>query len=178
MGLFLNERGQVFREVMPLAMRNLAIAQNRDREQYRRVRGSGWDRPMVSFKVGDYVLVGRQTKGTLDISTHPGVLQVTEVRSAGVLEFQGSDGVRICEQVKNVAHCPVPVLDPVVDTSLVTRVDPIHCQQCGRRSGESRTVLCDVCNVGYHISGALRQHWTMCQPGGGHVSVMLWGREH
>ena len=40
-GLFLNERGQAFREVMPLAMRNLAIAQNKDREQYRRVRGSG-----------------------------------------------------------------------------------------------------------------------------------------
>ena len=41
LGLFLNERGQVFREVMPLAMRNLAIAQNRERKQYRRVRGSG-----------------------------------------------------------------------------------------------------------------------------------------
>ena len=69
LGLFPNERGQVFREVMPLAMRNLAIAQNRDREQYRRVRGSGWDRPKPSFKVGDFVLVGRQTKGTLDIAT-------------------------------------------------------------------------------------------------------------
>ena len=61
----------------------------------------------LDLKVGDYMLVGRQTKGTPDISTHSGVLQVTEVRSTGVLELQGSDGVRICEQVKNVAHCPV-----------------------------------------------------------------------
>ena len=151
LGLFLNKRGQVFREVMPLAMRILAIAESRDREQYRRVRRSGWNRPKVSFKVGDYVVVGRQLKGTLDISTHPGVLQVTKVRSTGVLELQGSDGVRISEQVKNVAHCPVLVLDPVVNTGLVMRVDPIHFQQCGRRSGESKMVLCDVCNVGYHI---------------------------
>ena len=50
LGLFLNERGQVFREVMPLAMRNLAITQNRDREQYWRVRGSGWDRPMSTSR--------------------------------------------------------------------------------------------------------------------------------
>ena len=104
LGLFVNERGHVFREVMPLAMRNLAIAQDRDREQYRRVRGGGWDSPKVSLKVGDYVLVVRQTKGTLDISTHPRVLQVTRVRSTGVLELQGSDGVWICEQMKNVAH--------------------------------------------------------------------------
>ena len=95
--------------------------------------------------------MGRQTLGTLDISTHPGVLQVTEVRSTRVLELRGSDGVRICGQVKNVAHFPVPVLDPVVDMGLVERVDPIHCQHCGRRSGESKMVLCDVCNVGYHI---------------------------
>ena len=150
--MFLNERGQTFREVMPLAMCNLAIAQNRDREQYRRVlTGSGSDRPKVSFKVGDYVLVGRRTKGTLDIATHPGVLQVSEVRNAGVMELIRSDGVRITEQVKNVAHCPVPVLDPVVDTGLVERVGPIHCQHCGRRSGEAKVVLCDVCNVGNHI---------------------------
>ena len=86
-----------------------------------------------------------------DIATHPGVLQVSEVRSAGVLVLRGSDGVRITEQVKNVAHCSVPVLDLVVDTGLVERVEPIHCQQCGRRSGEANMMLCDVCNVGYHI---------------------------
>ena len=33
--IFLNERGQAFKRVMPLAMRNLAIAQQRDKERYR-----------------------------------------------------------------------------------------------------------------------------------------------
>ena len=53
---FLNQRGQAFKKVMPLAMRNLAIAQQRDMERYRLVRGAGWDRPKASFKPGDYVI--------------------------------------------------------------------------------------------------------------------------
>ena len=43
------------------------------------------------------------------------------------------------------------VLDLVVDTGLVERVDPIHCQECGKRDDAPKMVLCDVCNVGYHI---------------------------
>ena len=38
---FLNTRGEAFKRVMPLAMRNLAIAQQRDKERYRLVRGGG-----------------------------------------------------------------------------------------------------------------------------------------
>ena len=57
MEVFLSERGQLFRRVMPLAFRNLAIAQQRDIERYRLVRGGGWDRPKASFKPGDYVLL-------------------------------------------------------------------------------------------------------------------------
>ena len=39
--VFLNERGQFYRKVMPLAMRNLAIAQQRDKLRYRLVREGG-----------------------------------------------------------------------------------------------------------------------------------------
>ena len=46
---FLDKRGQAFKMVMPLAMRNLAIAQQCDTERYRLVRGGGWDRPKASL---------------------------------------------------------------------------------------------------------------------------------
>ena len=49
---FLDRRGHAFKRVMPLAMRNIAIAQQRDIERYRRVRGGGWDRPKASFAPG------------------------------------------------------------------------------------------------------------------------------
>ena len=38
---FLDRRGQTFKQVMPLAMRNIAIAQQRDIKCNRRVRGGG-----------------------------------------------------------------------------------------------------------------------------------------
>ena len=55
--LFLSERGQLFQRVMPLAFRNLTIAQQRDIEIYKLVMGGGWDRPKASFQPGDYVLL-------------------------------------------------------------------------------------------------------------------------
>ena len=43
--LELKNRGAVLRHVMPLAMRNLAIAQRRDKERFRHVRGGGYVKP-------------------------------------------------------------------------------------------------------------------------------------
>ena len=62
---YLDARGNAFQEVMPLAMRNLAIAQHRDKARFRRVRGGtgGWDRPKTEVKEGDFVLLKRQVLG-------------------------------------------------------------------------------------------------------------------
>ena len=57
MRVFLDHRGQTFKRVMPLAMRNLAIAHQRDVERYRHVRAGVWDRPKTTFAPGDYVLL-------------------------------------------------------------------------------------------------------------------------
>ena len=83
--VFLDRRRQAFRKVMPLAMRNLAIAQQRDKERYRVVRGGGWDRPKASFKAGDYVLLKQKRKNTLDVLARPHILRVVEVEDSGVV---------------------------------------------------------------------------------------------
>ena len=59
---FLNLRGKAFKRMTPLAMRNLAIAKQKDMERYRLMRGGGWDRPKASFKPGDYVMVHQRKK--------------------------------------------------------------------------------------------------------------------
>ena len=43
--LGLAHRGAILQQVMPLAMRNLAIAQQRDKDRFRHVRGGKYDRP-------------------------------------------------------------------------------------------------------------------------------------
>ena len=74
---FLEERGKLYQEVMPLAMRNLAIAQQRDRHHYFKVHDR-YDRPNAAYHPDEFVYVKRQTKGTLDIATHPQILQITK----------------------------------------------------------------------------------------------------
>ena len=105
---FLDCRGQAFKMVMPLAMRNIAIAQQRDIERYRRVRGGGWDRPKAFFAPGDDVMI-RQMKGmTL---ARPHVLRIVEIRPNGAVIMEQSDAARREEQIKNIAHRPLPILD-------------------------------------------------------------------
>ena len=111
MQVFLSTREQTFRRVMPLAMRNLAIAQLRQKERYNLVRGGEWAKPKASFAVGDYVMVMRKTENTLQASAHPHVLSIVELRASGVVILEGSDAPRCTKQMKDVAHCPLPILD-------------------------------------------------------------------
>ena len=86
---FQDRRGQIFKRVMPSAMRNIAIAQQRDIERYRRVRGGGWDRPKAKFAPGDYVLL-RQAKHTaLEPIARPHVLRIVEIRPSGYWYWRG-----------------------------------------------------------------------------------------
>ena len=146
--MFLDKRGQAFREVMPLAMRNLAIAQQRDKELYKLVRGGSWDRPKASFNAGDNVLLKQKKKHTLDVSVRPHILRVVEVRDSGVAVVEGSDAARIEEQVKNLAHNPLPVLN--TNPERFDRSTTLACRSCGRRNEGRFMLLCDTCNKGYH----------------------------
>ena len=111
MEVFLSQRGQTFRRVMPLAMRNIAIAQQRDKERYSLVRGGSWARPKASFEPGDYVMVRKVKPTALEALAAPHVLRIVELRRSGIVVLEGSDGARCTKQMKDVAHCPLPILD-------------------------------------------------------------------
>ena len=136
---------------MPLAMRNLAIVQQRDKERYRLVRGGGWDRPKLTFKPGDYVLMKQVQEDTLDVLARPHILRVVEIKPSGVAVLEGSDAARVEEQVKNIAHSQLPILDHNTYPERFCRGPTLHCRVCGLRSRGSKMVLCDTCNHGYHI---------------------------
>ena len=128
---FLNTRGETFKRVMPVAMRNLAIAQQRDKERYRLVRGDGWDRPKATLQPGNYVMIRQVTKNTLQAPSRPHVLRIVEVKESGVVLMEGSDAARCEEQVKNVAHCPLPILDTTMYLARYYRGPSVHCRVCG-----------------------------------------------
>lgn len=86
---------------MSRTMRNVAISQQRDKKRYRLVHGGGLDRPEVTFKAGDYVLLKQQTSSTLDAPARPHILRVVEIKPSGVAVLNGSDVARIEEYMLN-----------------------------------------------------------------------------
>ena len=104
--VLLDARVQAFKRVMPLAMRDLVIAQQRDKKRYRLVRGGGWDKPKATFKARDYVLLKQHTTSTLDALARPHILSVVEIRPTRVAMLEGRDMAWIEEQINNIAHNP------------------------------------------------------------------------
>ena len=136
---------------MPLAMRNFAIAQQRDIERYKRVRGGGWDRPKAKFEPGDYVMLKQAKHTALEPIARPHVLRVVEIRPSGAVVMEGSDAARREEQIKNIAHCPLPILDTNMYPERYFRGPSLHCFVCGTRHRATKMVICDKCNAGCHI---------------------------
>ena len=73
-------------QVMPLAMRNLAIAQEGDKNGFRLVQGGAYDRPKAKFQLGEYFLliknknININKKRSLQPSVHLHILRNMEVR--------------------------------------------------------------------------------------------------
>ena len=149
--MFLNQKGQTFKMAMPLAMHNLAIAQQRNVERYRHVRGGGWDRPKTTFTPRDYVMLKQETKHTLKPPAYPHVLRILEMRPSGVVVLEGSNAARCSRQLKDVAHCPLPIVDTRLYRGRYYWGPSVHCQVCERRGDGPKTVLCNKCKEGYHL---------------------------
>ena len=157
MQVFLNNRGQAFKRVMPLAMRNLAIAQQRQKERYQLVRGGSWHKPKASFQVGDYVMVKREIKHTMEAKTHPHVLRIFELRPSGIVVLEGSDAARCTKLVKDIAHCPLPIEDTRLHPGRYYRGKSQSCRGCGLTDKDRSTAICDGCQQTYHM-------WCMEKP--------------
>ena len=150
--LDLEKRTADLKEVMPLAMRNMAISQQRDEERFRHVRGGKWDRPKVKFVVGEYVMLRQKKAHTLMPSVRPHILRIVELRAAGVVILQGRDGTTISHQTSQIARCSVPISDKKIYPELFVKTGSVHCEVCGSKAKEAIMVMCELCNKGYHTT--------------------------
>lgn len=108
---------------MPMAMRNLAIAQQRDQNRYCNIRGGGWARPKATFAVGDSVMLQQPKGDTLDPTIRPHILRILELRSSSVAVLQGNDGATVAHLLTKLAHCFVPVSDTNIYPETYERTD-------------------------------------------------------
>ena len=153
MQTFVSERGQLFKRVMPLAFRNLAIAQQRDKERYSLVRGKGWDRPKAKFQPSDYVLLKQHTKNCMLPLARPHILRVVELRPSGVAVLEGRGAARCQRQVKDIAHNPIPILDHNLQQIVSTRAPRCNAE-CAVAEPKAPRWCCAIGAIKATTSGA------------------------
>ena len=66
---------------------------------------------MGSSKGIIFVLLKQETAHSLEPPAYPHVLRIVEIRPTGIAILEGSDAARCSRQLKDVAHCPLPILD-------------------------------------------------------------------
>jgi hypothetical protein len=173
-----SQRAELFRRTMPLAMENLAIAQQRDTQRYAKIRGGGYRPRVRRFLPGDYVYLQQTAPTTLDVTAGRVVLRVEEVGPSGVLTLIGRDGVEVKDYARNVTPCHLPHLEGAVDPTAAVIPAGLRCQECGDSRRPATMILCDVCSRGWHLSclrPPLQQlpdgEWvcTRCSRGKGHA---------
>ena len=111
----------------------------------------GLDRPKAKFEPGDYVMLKQAKHTALEPIARPHVLRIVEIRPSGSVVMEGSDAARREKQIKNIAHCPLPILDTNMYPERYFRGPSLHCFVCGTRHRSTKMVICDKCNAGCHI---------------------------
>ena len=87
----------------------------------------------------------------LEPIARPHVLRIVEIRPSGPVVMEGSDAARREEQIKNIVHCPLPILDTNMYPERYFRGPSLHYFVCGTRHRSAKMVICDKCNGGCHI---------------------------
>jgi hypothetical protein len=62
------QRADLSKRVMPMALENLSIAQHRDTLHYATIRGGGYRPQVRRFRPGDYVYLQQIAPATLDVT--------------------------------------------------------------------------------------------------------------
>jgi hypothetical protein len=142
------QRSEVLKKEMPLALGNLLAAQQRDQQRYETVRKASYRPRERKFLVGD---LRRQPSDSTDVSVSRGAYRVHQVGANGRMVLQGADGMLFKEHLENCAPCHNPNIDLTVDPSLTTVPASHPCPMCRSTGNLGKMLLCDYCLEGWHM---------------------------
>ena len=92
-----------------------------------------------------------KTKNTLQAPSYPHVLPIVELRASGVVILEGSNAATCTRQMKDVAHCPLPILNTTLHRGRYYKGASKACHGFGAKDDGRNMVLCDGCQEGYHV---------------------------
>ncbi|KAK3260918.1 hypothetical protein CYMTET_30150 [Cymbomonas tetramitiformis] len=93
---------------------------------------------------------GLRSKCGLETATKPAILRVVAVKDTGVVTLEGRTGVKEETTASHIAPCFLQIKD---EYDFQEAVPGKHhaCHVCKRSDNDSKMLLCDRCNKGYHL---------------------------
>ena len=144
-------RAKTFKCELPMAMRNLAVAQAKDMPRYASTRGGFYTPKPKQYRVGDFVYVKRRATDTMDCSASQVILQVKQIKLDYTLVLRGKDGRVMTDHARNMESCYLPNVCDEYDPAKVRPGADHRCEVCRRVDSPDTMLLCDRCILGYHM---------------------------
>ena len=119
--------------------------------RYAYTRGGSYRPKPKQYRVGDFVYVKRRAADTLDCSASHVIVQVIQREPDYTLVLRCRDGRAMTDHSRNTAPCYLPDVCDEYDAANA-RPDADHrCEVCRRIDSPDTMLLCDGCNLGYHL---------------------------
>jgi hypothetical protein len=153
--LMSEQRAELFKRVISMALENLSIAQHCDTLQFATIRGGGYRPHVRQFRPGDYVYLQQTTATTLDVIAGRIILRVCKVLGSGVLLLEERDGKLWKDHTRNCTPCHLPHIDGTVHSSTSHIPTGLRYQVCSSLGSSAKRatimVICDICSTGWHL---------------------------
>ena len=108
----------------------------------------------------------REAPTTLDVKAGRTILCVKDVLPSGILLLEGKDGRECRKHSQNYALCHLPINGSINPELAIVR-DGFRCFICGEKKGAATMLLCDQCQIGWHM--ACLTHPLSTLPSGGWI---------
>ncbi|KAK3280194.1 hypothetical protein CYMTET_11959 [Cymbomonas tetramitiformis] len=145
-------RAEVVKRQMIHAGCNLEVAHHRDQRRYQQHRSSAYVPKPHRFAAGDFVYAkSRRPKCGLEAATKPAILKVVEIKDTGVVTLEDRTGLKEKTTASHIAPCFLMQIKDKYDFQEAVPGKYHACHVCKRSDNDSKMLLCDRCNKGYHL---------------------------
>jgi hypothetical protein len=145
------QRAELFKRLMLMALENLSITQHRDTLCYATIHVGGYRPQVRRFRPRDYVYLQQTAPTTLDVTAGRVILRVREVLGSGVLLLEGRDGKFWKDHTCNCAPCHLPHIDGTVHPGTSHIYVGLKCRLCGSPKRAATMVIFYVCYTRWHL---------------------------
>ena len=101
--------------------------------------------------MGDFVYKKRRATNTLDCSASQVILQVIQIKPDYTLVLRDRDGRMMSDRARSTTPCYLPDVSDEYDPAKVRPEADHRCEVCRRMDSQDTMLLCDGCNLGYHM---------------------------